>query len=95
MSHFGITAIRWNADRTEVESCMVHAIAKDGETFVLTDGKSMPFSNVASLIVSGDNVWVMEQSGADTYDKRCAVQVRGQHEYLFTEDNSLFDLPEF
>lgn len=96
MSHFGITAIRWNAARTEVDSCMVHPIQKQGHDFVLGEGAPMEFSDVADRIVGGDKVWVMERNGADKYDKRCAVQVTsGQQERLFTDDNSLFDLPEF
>ncbi|WP_147412013.1 hypothetical protein [Ralstonia pseudosolanacearum] len=96
MSHFGVTAIRWNATHTEVDSCMVHAIRKEGDTFVLGDGAPTDFSAVADRIVGGDHVWVMLRTGADTYDKGSAVVVRnGQQENLFTEDDSLFDLPEF
>lgn len=96
MSHFGITAIRWNADRTEVDQCMVHPVEQRGDEFVLGAGTPTDFSDVANLIVGGAKVWVMEADGTGRYDRKAAVQIRvGQVERLFTKDNSLFDLSEF
>ena len=97
MSHFGVTAIRWDHGRTEVDVCMVHSVDRLGQEFVLADGEPMPFADVASLIVNGNEVWVMERSEAGHYDKGCSVGVRaGQHEHLYTTpSNWLFNLPAF
>jgi len=96
MSHFGITAIRWNAQHTEVELCMLHEIAETDRGFEVLDGKPAPFDQVANLIACHDKVWVMEKGAHNAYDKGSAVLVKqGQQEYLYSEDNSLFDLPTF
>lgn len=95
MSHYGITAIRWNAQHTEVASCMVHQIDKEGNDFVLLDGNPMSFSDVANLVV-GEKVWVIVKGDGGEWEKSEPVQVRGQQEYLYSSPgNSLFDLPTF
>lgn len=97
MSQLGVTAIRWNSDHSEVSYCFVHKVERQDNGFVLLEGKPMPFSDVASLIVAGDKVLVMEKCISGEYEKRDAVCIRsGPTEYLYSSpQNSLFDLPEF
>jgi len=104
MSHFGISAVRWNAAHTEVEHCMVHRINSDGDEFVADDGEPKPFHEVASRIAASDTVWVLVKDvGADNYDRVDKVRIKtGPHEYLesFSDDTkeatqSLYDLPAF
>jgi len=97
MGHYGITAISWNTQHTEVASCMVHQVEKQGHGFVLLDGSPMSFSDVAELIIEGERVWVIIKNDAGAWDKDKLVKVRhSQHGYLYTSpENSLFDLPTF
>jgi hypothetical protein len=96
MSHYGITAIRWNTAHTEVEACRLHKVTQDSEgNFILDDGASRPFDEVASLIASDDKVWVMVRTLEGAFDKREPVIIRGQRENLYSSpENNLFDLPE-
>ncbi len=96
MSDFGVTAIRWNDEHTEVESCLVHEAESQGRTFLLAEGRPMWFADVASLVKGGDRVMVMEMNTDGEYEQVAEVEVRGAEEYLRTSPNSaLFELPTF
>lgn len=97
MSQFGITAIRWNTEHTEVENCMVHELEPRGRGCVLLDGKPMWYTDVASLIAGGDKVWVMQKNTEGECERVAPVRVRdGLDEYLQSSpEDALFDLPTF
>jgi hypothetical protein len=97
VGYFGITAIRWNDDHTEVEYCMVHELEPQDGRFALGQGRPMWYTDVASLIQNGDKVLVMEENIDGEYERSAAVPVRtGKEEHLQTSPaESLFDLPTF
>ncbi len=97
MTRYGITAIRWNLEHTQVESCMVHELEPLGRGFVLQDGRPMWYTDVAALIDGGDKVYVMEENTEGEYQRGALVEVRaGGDQYLGTSpEDSLFDLPTF
>lgn len=105
MSHYGITAIRWNPDQTEVAACRTHmVIQEDTGDFVLGDPADLEYHQIASRISRDDTVWVMVRGEAETYERSDKVRIKagaGPFEYLesYTDDgqatHSLYDLPEF
>ncbi len=93
MSDFGITGVRWNASRTEVESCRLHGLEGTDVT-LLGDGYEARHPDVSSLIVCGHRVWVM--GGVDKNQRLQEVKVRDKSERLYTVPvSSLFELTEF
>lgn len=97
MSYYGITAIRWNDDHTEVESCMVHELERQGRGFSVQEGQPLWYTDVISLINRGDKVVVLVKDTEGEYEQRETVQVRfGNDQYLESApENALFDLPVF
>ncbi len=96
MSHFGITAIRWNSSRTEVASCKVHRVGKVDEQVFLNVGYEASHAEVASLIIGGHKVWVMQDSAHSAFRRTRPVKVRRREENLFTVPaSSLIELAEF
>lgn len=97
MIYYGITAIRWNNEHTEVESCMVHALDPLERGFALQEGQPMWYTDVVSLIASGDQILVMERNTEGEYVPRETVWVRaGNDDYLESApENALFELPGF
>lgn len=97
MTHFGITAIRWNDDHTEVEACMVHELEPLGRGFVPQEGRPLWYTDVAALIARGDKVFVLEPNTEGEYAKGAAVAVRaGADPYLESSpEGELFELPLF
>lgn len=97
MTRFGITAIRWNEDHTEVEACMVHELEPQGRGFVVQEGRPLWYTDVAALINGGDKVFVMEEDTEGQYQRGAVVEVRaGSEPYLeTTPEGGLFGLPTF
>ncbi len=97
MNFFGITAIRWNDEHTQVASCMVHDLERESRRFVMGEGRQMWFADVASLINGRDRVLVMEMDADGEWQPAANVLVRsGADPYLYTLPESiLFDLPAF
>jgi hypothetical protein len=103
MSQFGVTAVRWNADHSEVSECRVHRIERIGGDFALGEPTTMPFHDVANRVVAGDTVRVMVLDPNGNYERGQKLRVKaGKHEYLESystdvpgENHSLFNLPSF
>ena len=68
MSDFGISGVRWNTSRTEVESCRLHSLEGTDGGIRLGAGFEAKHPDVSSLIVCGHRVWVM--GGADKNQRR-------------------------
>ena len=104
MSHFGITAIHWNARRREVDEVLLHTVVRKetAGSFALRHGKTASAVDVAKLIASGDTVWVMTPEGPHRYKNTSRVGLRrGEHErlYSYADDgkttSALVDLPRY
>ena len=94
MSDFGITGVRWNTSRTEVDSCRLHGLDEADGTLRLGEGYEAKHPDVSSLIVCGHRVWVM--GGSDKNHRLKEVKVRDKSEHLYTVPvSSLFELTEF
>lgn len=103
MSIYGISMIKLDAAAREVDEAKVHqAISKDEAGNLGWDaGKTMAYHEFASLIVSGDYVFVIvEDHGAYRHTDKVRVKP-GQREYLesFGDDRAataaLMDLPRY
>jgi len=97
MSNFGVTAVRWNSELTEISECMVHVIENlpDGRV-ELTGGASYPARDLASIIAGGDKAWVVTANDAGTMELRAPLHVGGNGERLSTSPAcTLFDLPTY
>jgi hypothetical protein len=84
MSIYGISMIKLDEAAREIDEAKVHqAISKDAAGVLGWDaGKAMAYHEVASLIVSGDRVFVLvEDHGAYRHTDEVRVKP-GQHEYL-------------
>ncbi len=99
MSIFGVSAIRRNIAGTEVESCMVHSIRRDGGSFVACYGTATPIEEVASSILAGYEFFVLTCHLGERFRliEREHIHVKtGQTKYLYSRPrNSLFQLPAF
>jgi hypothetical protein len=97
MTSFGVTAVRWNSELTEVSDCLVHVIEKlpDGRVD-LTGGISYSAQDLAAIIASGDEAWVVTANAAGTMELRAPLQVDGHGERLYTSPEcTLLDLPTY
>lgn len=103
MSHWGVSAVRWNNRHTEIESCRIHAIRRGEGRFEYetSDPTEMPYQDVANLIVSGDIVWVLVADSDGNFERGHNVGVKqGQNEYLTSfnaegGNHSLYELPKY
>jgi hypothetical protein len=78
MSSFGVTAVRWNSELTEISDCMVHVVEKlsDGRV-MLTGGTSYPAQDLASIIAGGERAWVVSANDAGNHgDSRATAGTR-------------------
>jgi hypothetical protein len=97
MSRFGVTAVRWNSELTEISECLVHVIETlpDGR-MELTGGTNSPAQDLASIIADGDEAWVVTSNDSGTLELRAPLQVRGHDAHLYTSPEcTLFDLPTY
>jgi len=97
MSSFGVTAVRWNSELTEISDCLVHVVEKlsDGRV-MLTGGTSYPAQDLASIIAGGEKAWVVTANVVGTMEIRAPLQVRAHGERLYTSPAcTLFDLPTY
>jgi hypothetical protein len=96
MSHWGITAVRWNEAHTEIAACKIHRVDVAGDEFNLRDGIDISFEDVISLVGLGDMVWVMDRNARGFFEKRERIRDRSQNEPAWSPtDSSFFDLPNF
>jgi hypothetical protein len=97
MSSFGVTAVRWNTELTEISDCLVHVIEKlpDGRV-ELTGGTSYPAQDLASIIAGGEKAWAVTANDAGTMELCSPLHVGGNGERLYTSPAcTLFDLPTY
>ena len=97
MSRFGVTAVRWNSELTEISDCLVHVIEElsDGQV-VLTGGSSYPAQDLAAIVAGGEEAWVVTANDAGALELRAPMQVGGHDERLYTSPQcTLFDLPTY
>lgn len=97
MSRFGVTAIRWNSELTEISECLVHVIENlsDGRV-ALTGGTAYPTQDLASIVAGGEEAWVVTANDAGALELRAPIQVSGRDERLYTSPAcTLFDLPTY
>ena len=97
MSSFGVTAVRWNSELTEVSDCFVHVIEAlpDGR-LVLTEGTSYSAQDLASVVAGGEEAWVVTANDAGALELRAPLLVSGHGEPPYTSPEcTLFDLPTY
>jgi hypothetical protein len=97
MSRFGVTAVRWNSELTEVSDCLVHVMEAlpDGR-LVLTEGASYAAQDLASLVAAGEEAWVVTANDAGALELRAPLLVSGHGEPLYTSPEcTLLDLPTY
>ena len=106
MSHYGISAIHWNANLGEIDEVLLHKFVRhepDGAP-VLKHGEPTWCSDVVSLIRGGDMVWVLRSADGGRYKNTDHVGVnakRGRQDYLCscmkdgTPTTALADLPRY
>jgi hypothetical protein len=106
MSHYGISAIHWNANLGEIDEVQLHKVVEreGGGALALRHGEPAWCADVVSLIRGGDTVWVMVNAGRDRYRNtdRVGINVRrGKREYLYSyaddgaPTTTLNDLPRY
>jgi hypothetical protein len=97
MSSFGVTAVRWNSELTEISDCLVHVIVNLPRGHVeLTGGTSYPAHDLAAIIASGDVAWVVTANDAGTMEPRAPLQVGDRGKRLYTSPEcTLLDLPTY
>ncbi len=106
MSHYGISAIHWNAALDDIDEVRLRKVVRQEPEggFAITHGERLVCADVANLIRSGDTVWVMVDAGLGRYRNTDRVGVGTKpsgHEHLFscTEDDTpttaLTDLPRY
>ena len=104
MNHCGIGAIRRNARRREIDEVPLHTVVRHGRDGIrsLANGKPASCVDAASLIESGDTVWVTVADGPGRYKNTDHVGIkRGRHERLYsctkdaTPTPALIDLPRY
>ena len=106
MSHYGISAIHWNANLGEIDEVQLHKVVRQERegVFALRHGEPAWCADVASLIRGGNTVWVVVTEGPGTYKNtdRVGINVKlGRHEYLYshttdgTPTTALTDLPRY
>ena len=85
MSTYGISWIKLNQAGTEVDEVKIHKFSKaeSAAEYEIDDGTAMAYHEVASLIDSGDKVWVIVYDGPGKFRHTDKVRVKpGQYEYL-------------
>ncbi|WP_186098103.1 hypothetical protein [Burkholderia gladioli] len=84
MSYYGISMIKLDAAGAEVAEAKVHRYSRNDDGSIgLDSGREMAYHEVASLIVGGDNVYVIVPDGPGSYRHTDKVRVKlGQREYL-------------
>ena len=106
MSHYGISAIHWNANLGEIDEVQLHKFVRQKRegAFALAHGEPAWCSDVVNLIRGGDTVWVMVADGAGNHKNTDHVRINikhGGHEYLYsctkdgTPTSALTDLPRY
>ena len=104
MSHYGISAIHWNANLDAVDEVQLHKFVQQGDkgTVAISHGEPAQASDVMKLIRGGDTVWVMVSVGPSKHKNTDYVRInvkQGGHEYLYsctndgTPTSALTDLP--
>ena len=107
MSHYGISAIHWNANLAEIDEVQLHKVVEraGGGALALRHGEPAWCSDVVSLIRDGHSVWVMvsvDRRGSYRNTDRVGInrKLRGR-EYLYsyaddgTPTLALTDLPRY
>jgi hypothetical protein len=97
MSSFGVTAVRWNSELTELSDCLVHVIERlpDGRV-EMTGGTSYPAEDLASIIASGEKAWVVTANDSGTMELRAPSHVNGKGDRLYTPPScTLLNLPTY
>jgi hypothetical protein len=98
MSHYGITAIHWNADINDIDEVQLHKVVRQAgdNGYALRRGERVACADVAKLIHGGDTVWVMVDAGLGRYRNTDRVGTKDQlgHAHLFScaQDDSLTSL---
>ena len=107
MSHYGISAIHWNANLGEIDEVQLHKIVRQDHKDTYAVSHSVPTwcSDVISLIHGGATVWVMVSvAPPGSYKNTEYVRInvrRGGQEYLYsctkdgTPTSTLTDLPRY
>ena len=60
MSQFGVSAVHWSDDLTEVVECTVHTLEEVDGLLRLTGGIAYPFAHLTEVAAAGeDQVWFL------------------------------------
>ena len=105
MSHYGISAVHWNADLAVIDEVRLHKLVRvrDGP-FAISHAEPAWSSDVMNLIRGGDTVWVMVSVGPGSYKNTDHVRInvkQGGRGYLYscssdgTPTAALEELPRY
>lgn len=106
MSHYGISAIHWNAALGAIDEVRLHRIVRGDRAgeFKLAPGEPAWCSDVVALIQAGHTVWVVAGDGRGKHVNTAHVRFdvgAGGHMDLYscardgTRTSALRDLPRY
>jgi hypothetical protein len=95
VSQFGVSAVRWSDDLTQVLECRVHTIEEVHGLLLLTGGVTYPFIHLTEVATIGeDQVWFL-LNDARGVPKRYAAMTQDGGRLLAASDHLLRDLPTY
>jgi hypothetical protein len=95
VTQFGVSAVRWNGDRTEVVECKVHTIEERHGLLLLTGGASYPFAHLEAVAAVGDDqIWLL-LADARGFPKKHAAMRDQACRLITASDDMLRALPTY
>ena len=106
MSHYGISAIHWNAHLDTIDEVRLHRIVRGDHpgAFAVSHAEPAWSSDVMNLIRGGDTIWILVSVGPGSYKNTDHVRInvkQGGRGYLYscaadgTPTSALTDLPRY
>jgi len=95
VSQFGVSAVRWSDDLTQVVECRVHTIEVAYGLLLLTGGVTYPYSHLTEVATVGDDqIWFLLED-ARGIPKKYAAMIQEGGRLVTASDNLLRALPTY
>jgi hypothetical protein len=95
VTQFGVSAVRWSDDLTEVVECKVHTIEESHGLLLLTGGASYPFAHLEEVAAVGDDqIWFL-LADARGFPKKHAAMKDQAGRPITASDGMLRALPTY
>jgi len=92
VSQFGVSAVRWSDDLSEVVECRVHTMVEADGWLRLTGGAAYPFAHLAEVAAVGDDeIWFLLKDARGFPRPYARMEQDGR--LRLASDNLLRDLP--